>query len=76
MIVLIVLIAIFAPVFAAIIGHGPNQQFPAPIGVDAGGQPVGPFSTFWMGTDDLGRDSWCASPTAPGSRSSSAWSPP
>lgn len=52
----IVLIAIFAPVIAAIVGHGPNQQFSAPIGQTAEGQPVGPSTTFWMGTDTVGRD--------------------
>src|SRR5450755_662933 len=45
-IVLIVLVAIFAPVIAAIIGHGPNQQFPAPIGVNSSGQPLGPSTHF------------------------------
>jgi ABC-type dipeptide/oligopeptide/nickel transport system permease subunit len=55
-IIAIVLIAIFAPVIAAIVGHGPNQQFPAPIGVNAQGQPLGPSSQFWMGTDTVGRD--------------------
>jgi len=55
-IVAIVLIAIFAPVIAAIVGHGPNQQFTAPIGQTAEGQPVGPSSTFWFGTDTVGRD--------------------
>src|SRR5215467_13837840 len=46
-IVLIALMAIFAPVIAAVIGHGPYQQFPAPIGVNAQGQPLGPSSRFW-----------------------------
>ncbi len=55
-IALIVLVAIFAPVVSAIVGHGPNQQFPAPIGVDASGQPLGPSSRFLFGTDPLGRD--------------------
>jgi peptide/nickel transport system permease protein len=55
-IVAIVLIAIFAPVIAAIVGHGPNQQFTAPIGQTAEGQPVGPSSMFWFGTDTVGRD--------------------
>jgi peptide/nickel transport system permease protein len=55
-IVLIILVAIFAPVIAAVIGHGPNEQFPAPIGVNSSGQPVGPSTTFWMGTDTVGRD--------------------
>jgi ABC-type dipeptide/oligopeptide/nickel transport system permease subunit len=54
-IVIIVLVAIFAPVIAAIVGHGPNQQFNA-IGLTAIGQPKGPSSTFLLGTDDLGRD--------------------
>jgi ABC-type dipeptide/oligopeptide/nickel transport system permease subunit len=56
LIVFIVLVAIFAPVVAAIIGHGPNEQFPAPIGVNASGQPLGPSSQFLLGTDTLGRD--------------------
>ena len=54
-IVIIVLVAIFAPVIAAIVGHGPNQQFP-PIGLTPIGQPKAPSSTFLLGTDDLGRD--------------------
>ena len=55
-IIAIVLIAIFAPVIAAIVGHGPNQQFYAPVGLTQEGQPVGPSSQFWMGTDTVGRD--------------------
>jgi len=54
-IVVIVLMAIFAPVFAAILGHGPNQQFIG-IGENASGGPVAPGSTFWFGTDNNGRD--------------------
>ena len=55
-IVIIALIAIFAPVFAWLTGHGVNEQFPAPIGVTVEGQPVGPSSRFLLGTDTLGRD--------------------
>jgi peptide/nickel transport system permease protein len=57
-VVLIVLMAIFAPVIAAILGHGVYQQFRGtnPAGLSPTGQPVGPGSTFWMGTDDQGRD--------------------
>lgn len=55
-ILLIVLMAIFAPVIAAITGHGPNQQFPYPIGVTQEGQPLPPSSRFLLGTDTLGRD--------------------
>ena len=54
-IVLIVLVAIFAPLIAAAVGHGPNQQFQS-IGLTAIGQPKGPSSTFLLGTDDQGRD--------------------
>ena len=54
-IVLIVLMAIFAPVFASITGHGVNQQFRT-TGLNGFGQPVGPNGTFVLGTDDLGRD--------------------
>jgi peptide/nickel transport system permease protein len=54
-IVLIVLMAIFAPVFAAVTGHPPNEQY-RDIGLTPDGLPRGPNSTFWLGTDDLGRD--------------------
>ena len=49
------LLAILAPVFAKILGHGPNQQF-IDIGENANGGPVPPSSTFWLGTDNNGRD--------------------
>jgi peptide/nickel transport system permease protein len=58
-IILIVLVAIFAPAVAAITGHGVYQQFRGPqppLGLTPTGQPVGPNSTFWFGTDDQGRD--------------------
>jgi len=54
-IILIVACAIGAPIFAMITGHGNMQQFDT-IGRTADGQPVGPSSTFWLGTDSLGRD--------------------
>jgi ABC-type dipeptide/oligopeptide/nickel transport system permease subunit len=54
-IVLIILMAIFAPVFALITGHPPNEQF-REIGLTPDGLPKGPTSQFWLGTDDLGRD--------------------
>ena len=54
-ILVIVLLAIFAPVFAKITGHGPNQQF-IDIGENANGGPVAPNGTFWLGTDNNGRD--------------------
>ena len=54
-IVLIVLMAIFAPVFTAITGHPPNEQY-RDIGLTPDGLPRAPNGTFWLGTDDLGRD--------------------
>ena len=54
-IMVIVLLAIIAPVFATITGHGPNQQF-IDIGENANGGPVPPSGTFWFGTDSNGRD--------------------
>lgn len=54
-ILVIVLMAILAPVFAKIVGHGPNQQF-IDIGQNANGGPVPPNGTFWLGTDNNGRD--------------------
>lgn len=55
-IALIVLMAILAPVIAAITGHGPNQQFYAPVGLTPEGQPLPPSGRFLLGTDTLGRD--------------------
>jgi peptide/nickel transport system permease protein len=54
-IVLIILMAIFAPLFATITGHGVNQQFRT-TGLTPFGLPVGPGKTFLFGTDDQGRD--------------------
>jgi ABC-type dipeptide/oligopeptide/nickel transport system permease subunit len=54
-IVLIILMAVFAPVFVAITGHHPNQQFRA-TGLNAEGFPTLPGSRFILGTDDQGRD--------------------
>lgn len=54
-IVLIVAVAVFAPVFAALTGHPPNEQY-RQTGLTADGLPRGPRTTFWLGTDDLGRD--------------------
>jgi ABC-type dipeptide/oligopeptide/nickel transport system permease subunit len=52
---IVVLVALFAPVFAAVTGHGVYQQFRT-TGLSPEGQPVGPSSAFLMGTDDQGRD--------------------
>ena len=54
-IVLIAVMAIIAPLFTTITGHGANQQFRT-TGLNGFGQPVAPNGTFLLGTDDLGRD--------------------
>ncbi len=54
-IVLLVIIAIGAPVIAHLIGHGPNTQYTT-TGLTPDGLPRAPSGTFWFGTDDLGRD--------------------
>ncbi len=54
-IIVIILVAIFAPVFAAITGHGVNQQFRT-TGLTPTGLPVAPGRNFLFGTDDQGRD--------------------
>ena len=54
-IVLIALVAIGAPLVAALVGHGPNDQY-RDIGLTPQGLPKPPSRTFLLGTDDLGRD--------------------
>jgi ABC-type dipeptide/oligopeptide/nickel transport system permease subunit len=55
-VVFIILCAIFAPLFAKITGHGPNEQYFGTDARTAQGLPVGPSSHFWLGTDNSGRD--------------------
>lgn len=54
-IVLIVLMAVFAPLATHLTGHPPNEQYRT-VGLTPDGLPRGPSGTFWLGTDDLGRD--------------------
>ena len=54
-IVLIVLMAIFAPIASVLTGHPPNEQY-RQVGLTPDGLPKGPTGQFLMGTDDLGRD--------------------
>ena len=55
-IILLVLVAIFAPLLTALIGHGPNAQY-TNTGLSLSGIPVGPgHNGFLLGTDDQGRD--------------------
>lgn len=56
-IVLIIIIAIIAPVFSKITGHGPNDQYyDIPLARTIYGQPAAPSHEFWLGTDNSGRD--------------------
>jgi ABC-type dipeptide/oligopeptide/nickel transport system permease subunit len=54
-VIFLCLVAIFAPLLTALIGHGPNAQYPN-TGLSIYGHPVGPSKAFLLGTDDLGRD--------------------
>ena len=54
-IILITLVAIFAPVIARLAGHGPGDQYPF-TALNGYGLPVGPGRAFLFGADDLGRD--------------------
>lgn len=54
-ILVIVVVAIAAPVFSLLTGHGPDQQF-RNTGLRPDGLPYGPNAHFLLGADSLGRD--------------------
>jgi peptide/nickel transport system permease protein len=54
-ILLLVAIALAAPLIAQVTGHQPDEQF-RQTGLTSAGLPVGPSREFWFGTDNLGRD--------------------
>jgi len=54
-ILVLILLAIFAPVIAHLVGHGVDQQNDT-AGLTPAGLPRPPSSAYWFGTDDLGRD--------------------
>ena len=54
-VILVVLMAIVAPLVARLTGHGYADQYPM-VGLDQYGLPQGPSKTFLLGADDLGRD--------------------
>jgi len=54
--VLLVLVALFAPVIAyQVVGHGPNDLYRETLS-DIGLPEVGPSAEFWFGVDTSGRD--------------------
>jgi peptide/nickel transport system permease protein len=55
-IVVLILLALTAPLFARITGHGPNDLFPREMLTADIGLPKGPNSSFWFGGDKVGRD--------------------
>jgi peptide/nickel transport system permease protein len=54
-VVLIILVALTAPVIAGMVGHPPEAQY-RDVGLSISGTPVGPSRMFFFGTDGLGRD--------------------
>jgi peptide/nickel transport system permease protein len=55
-IVLLVLIAVFAPLITRALGIDPYVQDRGAKGLTLDGVPVGPSSKHWFGTDEIGRD--------------------
>ncbi|MGI8536581.1 MAG: ABC transporter permease [Mycobacteriales bacterium] len=54
-IILLVVVAVAAPLLVKLTGHGPYQQF-RDTGLSPAGIPVGPSKEFPLGTDNFGRD--------------------
>jgi peptide/nickel transport system permease protein len=52
---IMVVLAISAPLFVKITGHGPTAQFLS-TALSQNGLPVGPNGHFWLGADGSGRD--------------------
>jgi peptide/nickel transport system permease protein len=55
MVILLVVLALIAPLFVRITGHGPNELFSREM-TDEFGLPKGPNKDFWFGADRPGRD--------------------
>src|SRR5215211_8669237 len=56
-VLLLVLLAFAAPLFARLSGHGPNELFQRQM-TDEFGLPKGPTGDFWFGADTAGRDAF------------------
>ena len=54
--VILVILALAAPLFAKLTGHGPNDRFPDQMLTADIGLPKGPNAEFWFGGDSVGRD--------------------
>jgi peptide/nickel transport system permease protein len=55
-IVVLILLALAAPLFKAIAHHGPNDLFGSTMLTPDLGLPKGPNGDFWFGADQVGRD--------------------
>lgn len=55
-IVLLGLVALFAPLVCKAIGQDPYTQDRSDFGLTQDGLPVGPSGKHWLGTDEVGRD--------------------
>jgi peptide/nickel transport system permease protein len=55
-IAVLVLLALTAPLFAKLTGHGPNELFGDQMLTPDLGLPKGPNAQFWFGGDTVGRD--------------------
>jgi peptide/nickel transport system permease protein len=53
---ILVVLALAAPLFAKLTGHGPNDRFPDQMLTADIGLPKGPNADFWFGGDSVGRD--------------------
>jgi peptide/nickel transport system permease protein len=56
MLVVLVVLALLAPVFSKLVGHGPNELFGDEMLTPDIGLPKGPNAQFWFGGDQVGRD--------------------
>jgi peptide/nickel transport system permease protein len=54
-IVVLIVLALAAPLFARLTGHGPNELFDE-MRDPVFGLPLGPNAEFWFGADSVGRD--------------------
>jgi peptide/nickel transport system permease protein len=56
MLVILVFLALTAPLFSKLVGHGPNDLYPDQMLTPDIGLPKGPNKDFWFGGDSVGRD--------------------
>jgi len=56
LLVILVFLAVTAPLFSKLVGHGPNELFADEMLTPDIGLPKGPNAQFWFGGDKVGRD--------------------